>query len=386
VVLLTAKYLYLTQVDRTWNQRIVETHYASAPPKVIETVVEKPVEKVVEKVVERPVEKVVEKVVEKPVPAAADPKADQWAKFEAEYRARMERAEVVPAADLLHSWAKHLPAWGTEAPPGLAGLRDDLRAKSTAAFARWLEGRVAERRYRDAYEGIAAFTAAESVKALLEPGAPAVAARARQAVRDAEDEYHYTQIRALAATDPVPEDRLRQHIDAYLALVEPSGRMLRVVQDYADYRKWLKDGRPAKAVVKIEWGPRTASREHTVDIGLGVGKDGQLMHTFTRTVAAEPGRVWAEAFPVTGVNAGRVPYRIKTVRPTSPVEELAESARERTELFLSDPAGPLTVAAEPDSGTKVTVEWRGVPARPDLPPWNGSKAPVLPVSLPKVRP
>ena len=39
-VLLTAKYLYLTQVDKTWNQRISETHFSAGPTKVVEVPVE----------------------------------------------------------------------------------------------------------------------------------------------------------------------------------------------------------------------------------------------------------------------------------------------------------------------------------------------------------
>jgi hypothetical protein len=52
------------------------------------------------------------------------------------------------------------------------------------------------------------------------------------------------------------------------------------------------------------------------------------------------------------------------------VEELVEAGRERVELFLSDPSGPLIVANEVDSGTKVTVEWQGVVAKPTLPEWS----------------
>jgi hypothetical protein len=90
--------------------------------------------------------------------------------------------------------------------------------------------------------------------------------------------------------------------------------------------------------------------------------------------------VWTETFAVSGVSGptDRIPYRVKTVRPTSPVEELAEAARVRTELFLLDRTGPVSVAEEADSGTKVTVEWQGVLAKPELPPWPAAKAPTLP--------
>ena len=37
----------------------------------------------------------------------------------------------------------------------------------------------------------------------------------------------------------------------------------------------------------------------------------------------------------------------------------------------------------PESGTKVSVAIRGVVARPDLPAWGATKAPVVPVSNPK---
>jgi hypothetical protein len=391
VVLVTAKVLYLTQIDRTWHQRITETHYAVGPTKVVERVVEQPVEKVVEKVIEKPVDRVVEKIVEKPVekivekvveksvpvPGADTSKPDQWAKFAAEYKARMGRGEVLAAADLLDGWKEHLPGWASETPPGLADLKRDFGQTAGEGLRTWAAARIADRRFAHAHEGLSAFAASASVKDLFGPTAPAeLASTLRAEVRDAEDEYHYTQIRTLAATDPVPDDRLKQHIDAYLALVEPPGRKLVEVQQLADYRKWLKAGRPAKAVVTIAWGPRTAAREHTIEIGLGVGKDGQPLQTFTRTAATGPGKVWQDTFPVPGLSetTGRIPYRVKTVRPTSPVEELAEAARERTEQFLSDPSA----ASEVESGTRVTVEWQGLVPKPDLPPWGESKLPAPP--------
>jgi hypothetical protein len=161
--------------------------------------------------------------------------------------------------------------------------------------------------------------------------------------------------------------------------------MLAEVQKLADYRKWLKDGRPMRAVVKIEWGPRAVAREHAIEIGLGAGKDGQPAATFTRTAGARPGQVWTETFPVSGLDGttDRIPYRVKTSRPTSAVEELAEAAPVRTELFLLDRSGPVSVAGEPESGTKVTVEWQGLLMKPELPAWPGAKTPALPVSLPK---
>jgi hypothetical protein len=380
-VLLTAKYLYLTEIDRTWNQRITETTYVPGPTRVIETVVEKPVERVVE----RPVEKVVTLPA---APAADNSKDDQWARFASDYRTGLGRGEVFRAADLLAAWKVHLPAWGSTAPPGLTDLQAEFRTFGPNKLRDWAAGRAADHRFADAYAGLAAFAAAEPVKALLGPTAPAELARqARADVRAAEDQYHYTQLRTLAAADPVPEDRLTQHINAYLALVEPPGRMLAEVQALAEYRKWLKAGRPAEAVVRVEWGPRTPAREHTIEIALGAGADGKPLKTVTRTVTAEPGGSWSETVALEGVTAGAdgvVPYRVKTVRPTSPVEELAEGARTRTELFLLDAGRPLTAADEPESGTKVAVEWRGLVARPAVPAWKSDPSPVVPVSLPKV--
>lgn len=400
VVLLALKVLYLTQVDRTWHQRITESHYAVGPTKVVERVVEQPVEKIVEKVVEKPVDRVVEKVVEKPVekivekvvekpvpaPGAGSSKDEQWAKFAAEYKARMGRGEVLAAADLLQGWKDQLSLWGTDMPPGLTDLRRDFGQAAGEKLRAWAAGRIADHRFAHAHEGLSAFAASASVKSIFGPTAPAELEKAlRSEVRDAEDEYHYTQIRTLAAADPVPDDRLKQHIDAYLALVEPPGRKLAEVQQLADYRKWLKDGRPAKAVVTITWGPRTAAREHTIEVGLGAGKDGQPLQAFTRTAAAGPGKVWTDTFALSGLpeTAGRVPYRVKTSRQTSPVEELAEAVREKSELFQSE---PVTVPPEPESGTRVTVEWQGVLAKPDLPPWGESKSPSPPVAPPKGNP
>ena|SRR5438270_9976524 len=144
--------------------------------------------------------------------------------------------------------------------------------------------------------------------------------------------------------------------------------MLAEVQKLADYRKWVKDGRPAKAVVKVEWGPRTVAREHAIELGFGLGKDGQPAAAFTRTADARPGQTWTDTFSVIGGSPG-MPYRIKTQRPTSPVEELAEASRVRTEMFLLDRTGPPAVASEADSGTKATVDWQGIPAKPELPEW-----------------
>ncbi|HJZ91339.1 MAG TPA: hypothetical protein VKE40_10740 [Gemmataceae bacterium] len=380
-VLLTAKYLYLTEIDRTWNQRITETAYVQGPTRVIETVIEKPVERIVE----RPVEKVVTLPT---VPGADSSKDDQWGKFASDYRTALGRGELLRAADLLATWKVHLPAWGPTAPPGLADLQAEFRTSGPNKLREWAADRSAEHRFGDAYAALAALAAAEPVKALLGPTAPAgLASQARAGVRAAEDQYHYTQLRTLTAADPVPEDRLTQHINAYLSLVEPPGRMLGEVQALAEYRKWLKAGRPAEAVVRVEWGLRTAAGEHTIEITLGGGADGKPLKTVTRTVTAEPGGSWSEAIPVEGVSPaadGVVPYRVKTVRPTSPVEELAEGAQTRTEMFLLDAGRPLTAADEPESGTKVAVEWRGLVARPSLPAWKAEPSPVVPVSLPKV--
>src|SRR5262249_39185058 len=154
----------------------------------------------------------------------------------------------------------------------------------------------------------------------------------------------------------------------------------------ADYRKWTREGRPAKAVVKVLWGPRTAPGEHAIAIGLGADKDGKPLAAFTRKNDAGPGKIWTEAFPVACPpgDMGRIPYQVKTTRPASPVEELAEAVRERTESFTPNPLGPSPAGSELGTGTVVTVEWEGMLERPNLPAWKGMKAPALPVSLPKV--
>jgi hypothetical protein len=348
---------------------VVERVVDKPVDRVVEKIVEKPVDRIVEKIVEKPVEKIVEKVIEKPVPAAADSKADQWARFESEYKTWMSRNDVLAAANHLAGWQAALPAWGGQEPPGLAGLRADYEKSAGEKLSVWLAGRAADHRYGDAYSTLSALVLSNA-GALTNPTTLNGRINAgRQSVRAAEDEYHYTQIRQLA-DNPLQEARLKQHIDAYLALVEPPGKMLVEVQKLADYRKWKKDGRPAKAVVKIDWGPRTVAREHTIEVGFGVGKDGQSAATFTRTTVARPGETWTDTLTVNGAGGPGTPYRVKTVRPTSPVEELAEGSRVRTELFLLDQTGSLSVANETDSGTKVTVEWQGVPTKPDLPEWK----------------
>jgi hypothetical protein len=390
VVLIALKYLYLTQVDRTWHQRVTESHYAAGPikvvekpvPTIVEKVVEKPVEKIVEKVVEKPVEKIVEKIVEKPVATADNPKVEQWTKFLAEYRSRMAQSDLIGSADLMVSWQKYLPAWGVETPGELAKERGDFQAQAAAKLQEWTAGRIKDRRFAAGFAGLRAFNESKVVRELL--GATTVgelANKSRTELALAEDEYHYIQIRTLAAEVPVSEERLKQHVDAYLAM-EPPGRMLGVVQRLAEYRQWEKAGQPVNAVVTIEWGLRTPTREHTIEIALGLGKDGQPLKTITRTALAESGKIWTDTIPLSGVTDKQ--YRVKTVRPTSPVEELAEALTTRTELFFSNPAGPLTVANEVDSGTKVTVKWQGIIEKPVLPEW--AERAVKPVDdlLPKV--
>jgi hypothetical protein len=394
IVLLVAKYLYLTEIDKTWNQRVVETRHIPGSTRIVERVVEKPVvvekviEKPVEKIVEKPVEKIVEKVVEKPVaaPTGEAAKQDQWAKFEAEYWVRMSRNDVLAAAKWLEGWKTQMSPPADIEPPGLKGLREDFQKSASGRLSVWIGALLTENQYAAAYTGLWTIANSDEVNRLVGRMVTGDCYQnGRQLIRGSQDHYHYTQI-CQFADKAADEAQLKQHIDAYLALVDPPGKMLAEVQRLADYRKWLKDGRPMKAVVKIEWGPRTVAREHTIEIGLGAGKDGPSAATYTRTANARPGQVWTEMIPVTGF-AGpvdKIPYRIKTVRPTSPVEELAEAARVRTELFLLDRNGPVSVAGESDSGTKVTVEWQGALAKPELPPWPAPKAPALPVSLPKV--
>jgi hypothetical protein len=259
-------------------------------------------------------------------------------------------------------------------PPGLEALKADYKARIGSSLNSWASGRARDQRFAEAYLGLTSFRAAPSVKLLVGERGEELADKARSEVRSAEDEYHYTQIKTLLDSPVAADERLTQHINAYLALVEPPGRMLAEVQKLAAYRKWQQEGRPVKAVVKIEWGPRVPSREQQVEITLGAGKDAQV---FNRTIAVEPGRLWVDTFPLKGSACN---YRVKTTRPTSPVEELVDAAKQRMELFLSDPAGPLTVASEVESGTKVTVDWQGVVEKPTLPAWNNLPA------LPKLGP
>jgi hypothetical protein len=363
-VLLTAKYLYLTQVDKTWNQRVSETAYVSGPTKVIEKVVETPGDRVVEK-------------------SVAAPADDQWAAFAVEYRSRLSRGEVLHAADMLHNWKTRVPA--TNEPAGLKDLRTEFATAAPTRLQEWAAARCKDRRFADAYEGLAAFAASESVKAISDPTAAMVATSlARAQVRAAEDEYHYTQIRTLAAVKPIPDEKLKQHIDAYLAIVDPPGRMLAEVQLLADYRKWIQEGRPAKAVVKVEWGKRTVAAEHKIEIGLGAAQDGRPLKAFAANAVARPGNVWTETIAVSGIVGppARIPYQVKAVRPASAIEELAEGVREHAELFGPEP----TAGGARDTGTVVTIDWKGLLDAPALPAWKDTKAPVLPVSLPKVGP
>jgi hypothetical protein len=326
----------------------------------------------------------VEKVVEKPVAAADNSKEAQWVKFETEYQSRLAFGNLIGACDMLAGWQKHLPAWGTD-DSGVQAMRTKLRDSAGKLLGDWLTHVVRDRRFFDAYTGLSAFaTAASAHEVIGVDKVSTLANNGRAAVRNAEDEYHYTQIRTLAV-DPANADRLKQHIDAYLAIVEPPGKMLGVVQQLADYCQWLRNGKPVRANVTISWGPRTPAREHTIEIGIGIGKDGQPLKTSRCTAVAEPGKVWSDSIPVfdMAVDSGRTPYRIKTIRPASPVEELVESERERTELFLSDPAGTLTVANEVESGTRVTVEWQGIVARPQLPEWGKEMPAIKLLSLPK---
>jgi hypothetical protein len=382
VVLLVAKYLYLTQVDRTWNQRVTETRYVPGPTRVVEKVIEQPVEKVVEKIVEKPVDRIVEKIVEKPVekivekivekPAAGSetPKTDQWTKFEAEYRARVGRGELVAAADLLRDWPAHLPAWGKDLPPHVTALRTEYQARAAQRLADWAAGRARDHRFADGYAGLATFAASASVKDLLGPSAAEAASKARADLRAAEDEYHYTELYSMWNSKGFRDEEFKQHVDAYLSLVDPPGKMLAQVQQLADYHKWMKDGQAAKVVVSVHWGLRTTPGEHQVEVTLAGGKP------LTRSADAKPGGISVESFPAAGPPTD---YRVRTIRPASPVEELATGVRQLVEEFQS-------ADDESATGTKVTVEWQGVVARPTLPPWKTDRAPVISVSQPKVGP
>lgn len=387
VLLLTGAYLYLTEIDRTWTQNVTEVCYSRGPTRVVEKPVDRVVEKVVERVVEKPVDRIVErpveKIVEKLVPAATPDttRADQWTKFVAEYRSRMARNDVTRGAEVLQSWAEYLPAWGPQPPPGLTALQEDFRTTAAAGLRAWAAGRGRQDlRFADAHEGVSVFAASAAAKALLgTPDVAALSADVRAAVRDAEDQFHYDRLRGLSAVEPAPDDRLKQHLTAYLALHEPPGRMLADVHRWTEYRDWVAKGRPARATVRLTWGPRTAPGEHRVEMVFGAAT------RFTRTVAAKANEVWSETFDVTAADVlpdGRVAYRFEIGRPTSAVEELAEAGPTRTEVFVLDKAGPVEAAAEPESGTKVAVEWAGLLTPPTLPPWKGA-TPATPVSLPK---
>ena len=361
VVLLTAKYLYLTQIDKTWNQRISETHFAAGQTKVVEVPVDKPA----------------------PI---TDPTQVALAGSIADFRARLERGEVVQAADLLHAWMSQVVSIQPDMREKLAEYQTEFRAAVASRLQEWAAGRCKDRRFADAYAGLQAFATAESVKAIVDPaGIAKTVTDVRSQVRATEDEYHYTQIRTLTAADPVPEQQLKLHIDAYLALVEPPGRMLADVQQLAEYRKWVKDGQPGKAVVTVKWGPRVSAQRHTIELTLWDNKGGVPLATATRTADARAGQEWSEVFPVSGITTPprRIGYGVKTTRPTSAVEELVDGARERTESFNGGKTGR---APDVESGTVVGFELQGLVERPALPPWKDSKVPVLPVSMPKVGP
>jgi hypothetical protein len=366
VVLLTAKYLYLTQIDKTWNQRIRETHFAARQTKVVEVPAPPPAESA--------------------IPADKLGEEGALAAFAVDFRARLSQGDLLQAADLLHAWMGQVISIHPGVRPKLTELQTEFRAAAAARLQEWAAGRCKDRRFADAYTGLQAFESAKSVKAILEP--PAIAKTVtdvRAQVRSAEDEYHYTQIRTLSATDPVPEERLKQHIDAYLALVEPPGRMLTEVQQLAEYRKWMKDGQPGKAVVTVKWGPRISAQRHTIELSLWDNKGGVPLATWTRAADARVGQEWNEVFPVSGITTPprRIGYGVKTTRPTSAVEELVDGARERTESFNDGKTGR---APDVESGTVVRFELQGLVERPALPPWKDSRAPVLPVSMPKVGP
>jgi len=361
-VLLTAEYFYLTQVDRTWDQRVTETHYVAGPTKVVQLAADKPA-------------------------ATPDSRESAWTSFVADFKDKLSRAELVPAADLLHGWSNQLATMTDPLRSELTELKSEFRKVAATRLQEWTGGRCRDRRFADAYERLTAFAASESVKAILNASITADAvSTARAQVRAAEDEYHYTQICTLAAAKPIPDEKLKQHIDAYLAIVDPPGRMLSEVQQIADYRKWIKDGRPAKAVVKVEWGKRTVAAEHKIEIGLGATPDGTPLKTFAASAVARPGNVWTETIAVSGIvgPVERIPYRVKATRPTSAIEELAEGVREHSELFGPQPA--TSAPSAPETGTVVTIDWKGLLDPPVLPAWKDSKAPVLPVSLPKVGP
>jgi hypothetical protein len=305
------------------------------------------------------------------VPAKDDP----WAAFAADYRARIAQLDLIGAAETLIAWSKKAKDEGAGDIAELGRYSGDYHSQADKRLDEWTASRIKDRRFADAYAGLATFSTFKSVKDLLGATKPSeLAQKSRASVFAAEDEYHYTQIRNLVAAAQPDDDRLNQHIHAYLSMGEPGGRMLGVVQKLAEYRQWLKDGQPLKAVVVVDWGPRALACEHTIEVGFGLGKDGQPVKSFIRNAVAGAGKSWNDTFPISGFS-GNIPYRVKTTRPTSPVEELAESGKSRMELFFSDPAGPLTVANEVESGTKVRVDWLGTVTKPELPEWGKLKGP-----------
>ncbi len=400
-----ARVWYHTQVDTTWDQHVREVYTARVVvpdpnPHIVERVVEIPVVKeiVVEKVVEKPVtvekivyvdkpvEKIVERIVEKPVATGDAGKADQWAMFAAEYRARMARADVPAAAEWLSAWSERLKAWSPAEPLGLAEVRADYRKTAEPKLREWTLARLTEHRFTQAEDGLSLFAASPAAKALLGATVPEqLAAQNRPEVRRAEDEFRYTRLRDAAATSTTPPETLDQLVSAYLSLTPP-GKMAKDVQQMAEYRRWARDGSPATAVVTVRWGDRTPARDHDIEMTLGqrVGPDAVKR---TAAVAAKPGRDWTDTVPVTAADfaPGRaLPYRVKITRQTSPVEELAESVRTKSDLFVWErgQSKPLAVAAEPESGTTVFVEAKGLVDRPTLPAWGAGPA-ATPVSLPK---
>jgi hypothetical protein len=363
-----------------------EVVYKEAPvyiDRTVEKVVEKPVEKIVEKVVEKPVEKIVEKFIEKS--GTGSSKQDQWSQYQADYIARIKRSDVMAAADLLANSKSYLSTWGMEVPPGLPGLQHDFRAGAKERLQQWAMVRVREHRFGDAYDSLRSFAADSTVQALMAPQSAAdIAQQVRPAIHTAEDEFHYNRIKTLIESNGT-DDQVQRHIDAYLSLREPAGRMVLEVQKLSEYRQWLRQGGPRNAVVRVEWGPRVSRRDYQIEIDLGNGPDGKPIKRLSRSISARPGEVWSESLPLEGLGTatGSIPYRIKTSRPASPVEELAEAITVKTETFTSEGRSTQD-STNVVTGTKVSVDVRNMMEKPTLPNWGAATAPVLPVSFPKV--
>ncbi|MCX7664761.1 MAG: hypothetical protein N2112_04380 [Gemmataceae bacterium] len=389
---------YVAFIDTTWNRRVIDKTYAYVEPRVIpvekvvekpvvqikevEKIVEKPVIKEVEKIVEKPVIKEVEKIVQVPVAGKDNSKETQWVFYQNEYVARMKRPDPVAAAEWLTAWKSHLPAWGTEVPNGYQTLVEDYRKNAYNALESQVGKYLDVKHFGAGYATVLQFHHSAAVQTILKADVQKeMVTKARNLVRLEEDKHLYTIVKELSESSTAPPEKLQQAISTYLALPE-GGTHSREVQQLADYLAWVKNGSPAKMVLKFDADRSAKMNEEIRWVYIGnKGVDNAKAYPL-RSKAGD----WQETLFVQNLSLRpndelQVSLNVHSIK--SAVGELAEgpSHSGTTPQMILNPSGTKSVRLS--SGT-LSVRLEGFRTPPTLRSWQetGAIIPVREVSRP----